>query len=315
MRTSIMLLAIALALPLASASSFLGTMTLEGEDNATLTLRINGSVTAPDTIQEEEEDPCPNLTITGLPQVSEEGEKLSFGFAPWEEGDEVTYWVEDIHAETLKDPYTTTSKSKKSYTPSIEGEERVIFFKASREREGCEESTGEAMVAVQGEPVVCETPEPIIINQSCEPEEDVVSLYVRAELWQEDITLYGNVKRSGAYLLFGNEGVREVELEEGPLSLTIHPATGANTYGLVLADGGMPMLANFSLRGEEETANETATNATLIIEPPSATGEVVLEDDTAKNMSVIAGLSGLAGAGLAITWIKTKLLRRRHDSA
>ncbi|MBN1377581.1 lamin tail domain-containing protein [Candidatus Woesearchaeota archaeon] len=42
---------------------------------------------------------------------------------------EIEYWVEDLFGNIIKKPYNTTNSNKKSYTPSIEEEEKVLIIK------------------------------------------------------------------------------------------------------------------------------------------------------------------------------------------
>ncbi len=45
----------------------------------------------------------------------------------------ITYWVEDLFGNKLKEKYTTTNTNKKSFTPDIDEEDRVVFLKAEME--------------------------------------------------------------------------------------------------------------------------------------------------------------------------------------
>ncbi|MBD3209445.1 hypothetical protein GF367_03425 [Candidatus Woesearchaeota archaeon] len=258
------------------------------------------------------QDDCKNFSIVGVPAVVENGERISYSFTPWKEGDSVTYWIEDSAGEVMKDAYTTTSKSEKRYTPSIEGEERALFIWAEREREGCDDVVASAVVVVQGDAVVCEVPEPEVIVEECSFEESVHSLYVRAKNWQETITLYGRAV-PGEYWLFGEETPREVVVD-GDIKLNITPVAGENTYGLVSAGGGIPFLVSFELvapEEEEEEEEEQSLNASYTFPGNDGT---VMENETGRNTSLIAGLTGIVGAGLALSWFKSKRLRSRQDS-
>lgn len=296
-------------LPVVSANTFTEELVIE-QENVSLHINMSGFVTWMCEEPITEENHCDNFSLTALPVSVNTGEKISFGFSNWKTNDSVTYWVEDITGTILKDEYTTTSSTKKSYTPKLDGKERAIVFKAVRERDGCEEASAEQLVIVLGEEMACAEPEPCP-EIVCEAPVTPASLYVRAERWQETITLYGRVEQQGTYVLFGEESPITITLEEGVFSVNITPRKGENTYGLVFADGGIPLLASFTLSFEEE---EPSVNGTLVI-PPPVTGDVILDNDTSKNTSLIAGLTGLAGAGLLISGLKTKLLRRKHDSA
>ena len=45
----------------------------------------------------------------------------------------ITYWIEDLFGNKLKEKYTTTNTNKKSFTPNIDEEDRVVFLKAEME--------------------------------------------------------------------------------------------------------------------------------------------------------------------------------------
>ncbi|MBN1275405.1 hypothetical protein JXA12_03875 [Candidatus Woesearchaeota archaeon] len=317
------LLLLVLLVPFVSAEGLLeGGFTITYNESGNLTVETV-NVSLPFTIPFSCEEPaaetpaCDNLTITGLPLVAESGEKLSYGFSPWQDGDEVMYWIEDAHGEVVKQPYTTTSKSKKSYTPSFDEDEKAIFFRAERVRDGCDPSSASAVVVILGEEqaaadeCVCE---PIADECSCGP--GIVSLYVRAKKWQENVTLYGNVEEGGLYVLFGEEPVRHLSLPAGEFSMSINPGKGNNTYGL--APLGSVKLASFMLAYEEGSSieeNDTMGNSTVgddaLLGSYSfpATGEVILDDGVSGNATLLAAIVGVLGVSLAVARFRTKSLR------
>lgn len=314
-----------LILPLAIAS-MQGTLTITHNDSgkvafAAVNLTLPLSWTIIETVDEPRNN-CTNMSITGLPLLSESDEKLSYTFTPWQEGDSVTYWIEDAFGETIKNAYTTTSKSKKSYTPSTDQPEQAFVFFAEREREGCPTITTKQVVVITNDEATIE--ECVLPEEETMEEESISSLYVRATYYQDTITLYGNAKTAGDYVLFGEETPREVSLEQGTFSLSITPEIGLNTYGIVPADKAR--MATFELidKDAEETPGEAPleneSNSSLAADytftPPTnnLTGMVVLEDGKGNATPLLLGLCGVAGLLLAFLR-KTKPLRIKNRSA
>lgn len=136
------------------------------ETNTTMTNSTDKNMTNPQeettkTNDSKKETICTALSINGLPQIAEDAEQLKYRFEDWQEGDKVTYWIENLHGEEKKKSYTTTTQSEKSYTVKVEKETEVLLFKAKRERRGCNESTTEKVVAVRGEKEIDEEEEEI----------------------------------------------------------------------------------------------------------------------------------------------------------
>jgi len=91
---------------------------------------------------------CPAFTILNEKEHYAHEEKITYAFSEWEEGDSITYWIEDLFGKIWKKAYTSTNNNKKSYTPKIDEEDRVLIIKAEREREGCPRTFTEAQVII-----------------------------------------------------------------------------------------------------------------------------------------------------------------------
>ena len=265
---------------------------------------------------EEEHPDCDPISITGLPLITADGEKLRYAFEPWLEGDQVTYWIEDAFGDNLKREVSTTTDSRKSYTPHTDEKDTAIIIKARRERDGCEDAETTAVVVVRGEEDACQAPDeedegPCVCEFTC-PTCDVpapfTSLYVRASNHKETITMYGRSEEESLAWLVGANEARKVAVPEGSFKLRIHPSAGNNTYLLVPVMGGEPQVARFTLESEEaeegpaaeRTCEETlaGTRGSYRLPPnttaPATTGSVVLEED-ADGTGLIPVLAGAAG--------------------
>ncbi|MBW2983302.1 hypothetical protein KY327_03280, partial [Candidatus Woesearchaeota archaeon] len=178
----------------------------------------NNTVTGGEPVEEETID-CDPISITGLPLIIDDGDKLRYGFEPWLAGDEVTYWVEDAFGGELKKEVTTSSDSRKSYTPHTDEKDTAVIIKAVRAREGCEDSEDTAVVVIRGEEDACDVPEekddegPCVCEFNC-PEWDMpepfTSLYVRASKYRETITMYGKSEEESLAWLVGTGEARKV---------------------------------------------------------------------------------------------------------
>ncbi len=301
-----------------------GTLTLVHEDVVVM-VNITAPIEwiEPEAIVEKSVD-CTPLQITGLPQVIQSGEKVSYSFTPWLAGDAVTYWVENSNGEEVKSAVTTTTKTPKQYTPKTEKEEQAFIFKAERQRAGCNESVASEIVVVQGEGIIAEV-ETCLECAECEAcvceewKNPITSAYVLAKNYNEEILLHGNSQEATHAILFGEETPREVDVPKGKFSLTIHPVPGENIFGLVPYE--MVVLTTFSLEGdiiiEDEEENVSEINTTLqsnyTFEAP-LTGSVVLENESSNTSVLIAGAAGIAGIGVVVSGIKRKHLRNNTDS-
>jgi len=117
----------------------------------TIPSREEENTTLPSTSSHDSSH-CDEFMIRGVPRISNNNEQLTYSFTPWREGDEVTYWVEDVFGNTLKQPVTTKRKTKKTYTPRITGREQTIIIKAVRTRKGCDDAVNETIITIRGEP-------------------------------------------------------------------------------------------------------------------------------------------------------------------
>ncbi|MFP4523974.1 MAG: hypothetical protein ACLFO2_01470 [Candidatus Woesearchaeota archaeon] len=310
-----------------------GNTTLNETDDTNATIieepsTENNTVTGGEPVEEETTD-CDPTSITGLPLIVDDGEKLRYGFEPWLDGDEVTYWVEDAFGNTLKKEVTTSIDSRKSYTPRTDEKDTAVIIKAVRVREGCDDSETSAVVVVRGEEGACDVPEeedddgPCVCEFSCpecEVPEPFTSLYVRASKHRETITMYGKSEDESLAWLVGAGEARKVAVPEGSFTLDVHPRPGNNTYFLIPVLGGKPRVARFELEGEEEKDNveecvcepSAAAQGSFSLPPrqeeeseetSEATGNVVLEagNDGSGIITVLAGAAGfliLAATGM-----------------
>lgn len=326
MRIPICLVVLISCAALAGAQGQLTGILLLTDDNSTAVINISAPVTWTETVPDNTGEngtnvsspDCEPLLIEGLPLIAESGEKLSYGFAPWQEGDEVTYWIEDINGDDLKAPVSTTTKTKKQYTPKTEKEQQAFVFKAVRARSGCNESGATAVVVVRGggeeacecEEVVCEGEEPLI-----------TSLYVLAKNYQDEVSLYGNAREATDAWVVGESESQLVSLPQGRFGIVVKPVPGENTFG-VAAVRDVVSVAFTLAGGEEEKPEEeppaeepiaNETNSTSLqpsysFEPP-LTGMVIAENGSGNAPLIIGGGAGLAGLGLAASRIKRKHLR------
>jgi hypothetical protein len=241
---------------------------------------------------------CDNLTIIGLPSFVDDGEQLSYRFSPWQAGDKITYWIEDVFGEDLKKPLTTESNTKKTYTPRTKERDTALVIKAERERQGCARSMASAIVVVRGdEEWSCEEEEKpaekkTTTPQAC-PTEDkqdaLLSLYVRAQNYQENVTLYGRTSRAGTAWLFGEESPRKIDLPTGSFAFNITPRPGNNTFGLAFA-GEDVMTVDFTLKTQD-------------VEPMKARGPVATNLSRKANITTVLKTSAPI-TGAAVTTVK-----------
>jgi len=91
---------------------------------------------------------CDNFSIQVVEKIYTHEEKISYSFSGFSEGDNITYWIEDLFGEIWKNNYTSSNNNKKSYTAKIKEKDRVLILKAERSRKGCDISFAERKLII-----------------------------------------------------------------------------------------------------------------------------------------------------------------------
>lgn len=137
-----------------------------------------------------------------------------------------------------------------------------------------------------------ECSEIIISNDILLEENPLQSLYVRAQNWQENISLYSNLDEETSVWIFGPIADKK-RLNEGTNTININPKVGNNTYALITAEG-KGKIVEFYLKGKENTLRTESNNEennTLPVEGYSfsATNDKQHENESIEEENSITG--------------------------
>ncbi|MFP4189835.1 MAG: hypothetical protein ACLFSL_02245 [Candidatus Woesearchaeota archaeon] len=126
----------------------------------------------------------------------------------------ITYWIEDLSGDMMKDPYTTSNLDRKQFTPSVDGY-GVFRIVAELEIEGCDTTTAETHVIFVDE--LSESDDEI----NDEVDEDVLEDHLVIEhVYLEDHISFGESIRTKISMTNADEpsdSVLYVEDEDGNL--------------------------------------------------------------------------------------------------
>ncbi len=232
---------------------------------------------------------------------------------------EIEYWVEDLFGREVKRKIITSNQNKKSYTPKIEDEDRVLFVKNKLTLINCtnlnNQTSSEKIILIKNkilEEQACESkesssstvcnPEIIIKEVKINEYKPIInSFYTRAKKFNEEIKLYANIKGEGEHtlILYSFQSFFEQNISLNgtkSFSFNISAIQGLNIYYLeVYYEGELLTFEKLEVNFESEKKiiNQTIPKQIFIGEEKLAqqnytskiTGNTIYESDEVKNKS------------------------------
>lgn len=123
--------------------------------NQTLTNASDQLSSANNTLQNpafedntQSQNSCQELHIQGISQIHPNNQKIEFSFTPFQKEDIITYWIEDLDQNIIKNKITTSSPTKKSFTPKIQVSEKALILYVEKQAPNCAQMRKEQLFVV-----------------------------------------------------------------------------------------------------------------------------------------------------------------------